>query len=106
MLFSAKVTRVWTKILIIVMVCGIIDHLFNALGGVTGVMLYVSVGTLGKLGLPVWQNPLSGWGWPTPSMFGYLAGITVWLVVFYVLAAVHVKDREDHTKSSKKDDKE
>lgn len=95
-MISQPVIRTWAILTLIAIFCGLLDHFFNALGGATSVMLYVSIGILGKIGLPVWQAHSEGWGWLTPNTFGYFAGMIAWLLVFYGMAIIHVKDRETH----------
>ncbi len=54
-------------------------------------VLYITIAILSKIGLPVFSNPLSGWGWSTPNLFGWTMGVIVWLVGYLGVAYIITK---------------
>jgi len=63
------------------------DTPFEAFG-ITALMVpYI----LQDVGLPVLENNgLSGWGWPSPNLFGWLLSAAAWLA-FYWLVAIGIE---------------
>jgi ABC-type branched-subunit amino acid transport system permease subunit len=47
---------------------------------------------LQQIGLPVLQNNgLSGTGWPTPNLFGWLFSVSTWLAFYWLVVKVLIK---------------
>ena len=51
-----------------------------------GVLVYVTVTLIDRIGLPVFENPNSGWGWPDPNLFGWILGVLSWILIYFLLA--------------------
>jgi hypothetical protein len=54
-------------------------------------LIYAIIAILSSLGLPVFLNPHSGWGWATPNMFGWAMGVLFWIILYLFIAYLMLK---------------
>ncbi len=91
--------KIWCIYVFATMLLGFADAIFGFDYGVTGAMLYSGIYVLGGIGLPVWENPPLGLGdWPVPNLFGYVLGISVWLLIFWGMSYLHMRESRDMEK--------
>ena len=54
-------------------------------------LIYLTISVLSKIGLPVFLNPHSGWGWSTPNLIGWSLGGLFWIIVYLGVACITAK---------------
>ena len=48
--------------------------------------IYGTVAICSNLGMPVFINPNSGWGWSEPNWFGWLLSVLIWVIGYLFVA--------------------
>lgn len=51
-------------------------------------LIYATIAVLSKIGLPVFLNSHSGWGWSEVNLIGWSAGIFFWIICYLIIACV------------------